>query len=88
MFYRGKDKSNWEREMQSITELAENIFNKNVKNYDDSLFGHLHFLKSPDFLRSFRCVGILTMVYSVCGIYTISTYTDTFMEVWTKVYLP
>ena len=87
MFYRGKDMSNWESELQSITEMAENRLNNN-KKYDDSICSDLHFLTSPDFLRSFGCVGILTMIYNVCGIPTMSTYTNTFMEVGTKVYLP
>ena len=78
MFYRGKDENNWESELQSIIEMAKHGYSKQIN------VSHLHFLMSPDFLKPFRCVGILNMMFSVSGMFTISTYTDTFMEVWTE----
>ena len=75
MFYRGNNARRWEREFQSIIEMAEDRFKKIDKER------HVHFLLSVDFLRAFKCVGILRMMFSLSGIYTINTYTDTFMEV-------
>ena len=78
MFYHGKDERKWEKQLQYIIDNAENTCRK-VNT--DSYCSHLHFVMSPDFLMPFRCVGILYMMFSVSGIYTIGTYTDTFMEV-------
>ena len=75
MFYRGNNERRWEREFQSIIEMAEGRFKKVDKEK------HVLFLLSVDFLRAFKCVGILRMMFSLSGIYTINTYTDTFMEV-------
>ena len=78
MFYRGKDEGNWEKELQYIIDVAEN---RSRKVNTVSHCSHLQFVTSSDFLIPLRCVGILYMMFSVSGIYTIGTYTDTFMEV-------
>ena len=78
MFYHGKDEEKWEKELQFIIDSAEN---RSRKINIDSQCSHLHFLVSSDFLVPLRCVGISYMMFSVSGIYTIGTYTDTFMEV-------
>ena len=78
MFYRGEDEGNWEKELQYIIDVAENRSRKvNTVSY----CSHLQFVTSSDFLVPLRSVGILYMMFSVSGIYTIGTYTDTFMEV-------
>ena len=78
MFYRGKDEGNWEKELQYIIYVAEN---RSRKVNTVSHRSHLEFVTSSDFLIPLKCVGILYMMFSVSGIYTIGTYTDTFMEV-------
>ena len=75
LFYRGNNVRGWESEFQSIIEMAEDRFMKIDKER------HVPLLLSDDFLRPFKCVGILRMMFSLSGIYTINTYTDTFMEV-------
>ena len=78
MFYHSKDEENCEKELQFIIDIAEN---RSRKVNTDRQCSHLHFLVSSEFLMPLRCVGILYMMFSVSGIYTIGTYTDTFMEV-------
>ena len=58
--------------------MAE-IRSRKIDNYNGH--SHFHLLWSPEFLRPYRCVGIMQIMHSVSGIITISTYTDTFMEV-------
>ena len=74
-FYRGNNEWEWEGELDSIVKLAE-------KNDSQNGFcGNLRVLRSPAFVRPFRCVGILFILYSMSGILIVSTYTDTFFEV-------
>ena len=76
-FYRGNNEREWEDELDSIMKLAEE---KDTPN-KISFCGNLKVLRSPTFLRPFRCAGILFMLYSMSGIMIVSTYTDTFFEV-------
>ena len=82
IFYRGKNNKKWDGELQSIIKLAEKCCSKK-KN---SFWGNLQVLISPAFLRPFRCVGILFILYSMSGILIVSTYTDTFFEVYSCLF--
>ena len=71
IFYRGKNRKN------SIMIPSEQGNSK--KNI--SFWGNLQVLKSPAFLKPFKCIGILQMLYNMSGFLIISTYTNTFLEV-------
>ena len=77
IFYRGKDNNEREGELNSIIELAEQ--SDGLKK--SRLCENLKVLKSPDFLRPFRCVGILYILYNMTSVPIIAKYTDTFLEV-------
>ena len=77
IFYQGKDNKEWEAELNSIIELAEQSDGL-IKN---EFCENLNVLMSPDFLRPFRCVGILYFLFNMSGMLIIATYTDTFLEV-------
>ena len=77
IFYRGKDNNEREGELNSIIELAEQ--SDGLKK--SRLCENLKVFKSPDFLRPFRCVGVLYFLYNMSGLLMIATYTDTFLEV-------
>ena len=77
IFYRGKDNKEWEGELNSIIELAEQSDGQKKNKFSENL----KVLMSPDFLRPFRCVGILYFLFNMSGMLIIATYTDTFLEV-------
>ena len=81
IFYRGKNRKNsimkLSHELNTIIELSEQQGGKNKTSF----WGNLKVLKSPAFLRPFKCIGILQMLYNMSGFLIISTYTDTFLEV-------
>ena len=77
IFYRGNNNREWEGELDSIIEQAE----KSDNMEETSLWGYLQALKSPAFLRPFRCVGVLYMIYNMSGILILVNYTTTFLEV-------
>ena len=77
IFYRGKDIGKWEDELDAIIDLAKQRDKQRTTNF----WGCLQVLMSPDFLRPFRCIGILQMLYNMAGFLIISSYTDTFLEV-------
>ena len=77
IFYRGKGHREWERELQSIIEQAEQSDSQNKI----TIHGILQVLMSPAFLKPFRCIGILEIMYMMSGISLITTYTNTFLEV-------
>ena len=80
IFYRGNKQQDWEEELQSIIQHAEK-----TKHHDNVGFqGKLKILVSPSFLKPFRCAGILSMLLNASGIFIISRYTDTFLEVLYK----
>ena len=74
IFYRGKDFTELEKELQEIIELAEN----NPDLEKESLF---QVFKSPDFLRPFKCVGLLTILLNMSVVLVIDEYTHIFLEV-------
>ena len=76
MFYREKDQD-WETELQSIINQAE----KSKCQSDIGFPDKLRVLLSPSFLRPFKCAGVLTILSCASGIYTVTNYTHTFLEV-------
>ena len=76
MFYRGQDQ-NWEAELQSIINQAEKSKHQSAIGFQDKI----RQLGSPSFLKPFKCAGVLTMLSCASGIYTVTNYTDTFLEV-------
>ena len=77
IFYRGKDNNEREGELNSIIEQAEQSDGLKKSRSCENL----KVLKSPDFLRPFRCVGILYILYNMTSVLIIAKYTDTFLEV-------
>ena len=85
-FYRGNDDREWEGELDSIIKLAEKSDESDSQN-KISVCGNLQVLSSSAFLRPFRCVGILFILYNMSGILTLTgTYTDTFFEVYSCLF--
>ena len=76
MFYRGQDQ-NWEAELQSIINQAEKSKHQIATGFQEKFKA----LASPSFLRPFKCAGVLTMLSCASGLYTVTNYTDTFLEV-------
>ena len=77
MFYRGKNNVERSDELNSIIEQSEQQGGKKKT----SCRGNVQVLMSPAFLRPFKCIGILQMLYNMSGFLIIHTYTDTFLEV-------
>ena len=77
IFYRGINNCEWEGELHSIIEQAEQSDSENKASF----LGHLQVLLSPAFLRPFRCVGILFILHNMAGIMVVNSYTATFLEV-------
>ena len=77
IFYRGNNNPEWEVELVSIIEQAEMSDRKDKT----SLRVYIQALMSPAFLRPFRCVGVLWMIYNMSGILILINYTATFLEV-------
>ena len=63
IFYRGKNNIEWESEMHSIIELAEQSCSKKKIG----CWGNLEVLKSPTFLKPLGCVSILYMMHVSSG---------------------
>ena len=72
-FYRGKYEKEEEEELQTIMELD--------KQNEMSFGGQIQELTSAAFLRPFKCVGVIYLLYALSGIHIIHTYTLTFLEV-------
>ena len=62
-----------EEELQSIMELD--------KQNEMSYGGQMQELTSAAFLRPFKCVGVIYLLYALSGVHIIHTYTLTFLEV-------
>ena len=79
IFYRGNivDEES-EKELQTIIEHAE----KSGSQKKQSFQGNLQIFTSPVFLRPFRCVGLLYILYCMSGMFILATYTHTFLEVY------
>ena len=76
-FYRGKEFHSQENELQSIIEREGNEASSPPnKNF----FGRLQILKSPAFLRPFKCVGVIYILLNLSGIFIIASYSATFLE--------
>ena len=78
-FYRGKDFHSQEIELQS---MVENEANRISSNPNPNFCGRLQVLKSPAFLRPFKCVGPIYMLLNMSGIFIIVSYTASFLEAW------
>ena len=78
MFYRGKHNVEWMAELNSIIKQSEQSDGRKKT----SCWGNLQILISPAFLRAFKCIGVLAMLYHMSGFLIIHTYTHTFLEVF------
>ena len=76
-FYRGKEVHSQEIELQSIVKSEANRASSNPNPH---FCGKLQKLKSPAFLRPFKCVGVIVALSSMSGIMIISSYTASFLE--------
>ena len=76
-FYRGKEFHSQEIELQSIVEREANRASSNPNPH---FCGRLQILKSPAFLRPFKCVGLIYMLTSLSGIPIIRGYSASFLE--------
>ena len=76
--YRGKEF------LPRETELRDIIMQKEANEASLSTFPHngkLAILKSPDFLRPFKCVAVLYILLSMSGLFIITNYSASFFEV-------
>ena len=79
IFYRGKGFQGLENELQSIIELEVDKESSGIAK--PGFMGRLQILKSPAFLKPFKCVGVIFLLMNMSGIYIIFSYTATFLEV-------
>ena len=77
IFYRGKGHTEREAELKTIIEQAEKSGSKKTLNIRRSF----QVIMSPAFLRPFRCVGVLWILFQSSVIPVLSTYAHTFLEV-------
>ena len=75
-FYRGKEFHSQEIELQSIVESEAN----RDSNRNPHFWGRLQILKSPAFLRPFKCVGVIYALQGMSGIKIILGYSASFLE--------
>ena len=78
-FYRGKEFHSQEIELQSIVESEANRASSNPNPH---FCGRFEILKSPAFLRPFKCVGLIYILMNLSGISIIDTYSASFLEAW------
>ena len=78
-FYRGKEFQPQETELQAILEKETNEASLTAKPHS---YGLLTMLKSPDFLRPFKCVGVMYILLSLSGIGIINSFSASFFEGW------
>ena len=79
-FYRGKEFHSREIELQSIVEREAKEASSNPKS---NFFGRLlMILKSPAFLRPFKCVGVIYILLNMSGMFIIASYSASFLEAW------
>ena len=76
-FYRGKEFHSQEIELQSIVEKEAN---RASSNQNQNFCGRLQILKTTEFLRPFKCVGLIYILMNMSGITIILSYTATFLE--------
>ena len=78
-FYRGKEFQPQETELQAIIDKEANEASSNTKSKSYNL---LTILKSQDFLRPFKCVGVLYILLDLSGFYIIQSFTASYFEGW------
>ena len=76
-FYRGKEFHSQEIELQSIVEREANRVSSNPNTH---FWGRLQILKTTEFLRPFKCVGVIYILMHMSGISIILSYTAIFLE--------
>ena len=76
-FYSGKECHSLEIELQSIVESEANRASSNPNPH---FCGRLQILKTTEFLRPFKCVGLIYILMNMSGITIILSYTATFLE--------
>ena len=62
IFYRSEGHTEREMELQTIVEQAENSNSQSKFNFRRSL----EVIMSPTFLRPYKCVGLLSILYWFC----------------------
>ena len=77
VFYRGESNTKREIELKTIIEHAENCGSQNQRSFRSNL----QVILSPAFLRAYRCVGLLYILFFMSGMFILATYTHTFLEV-------
>ena len=78
-FYRGKESHSQEIELQSIVEKESSEASSTSNQH---FCGRLQILKSPAFLRPFKCVGVIYILLQMSGIFIIASYSASFLEAW------
>ena len=78
-FYRGKEFQPQETELQAIIDKEANEASSNTKTHS---YNTLTILKSHDFLRPFKCIGVIYVLLALSGSYIIRTFTASFFEGW------
>ena len=78
-FYRGKELQPEDTELQEIIDKEANMTSLTTSSHS---FGLLTVLTSPDFLRPFKCVGVIKILMGLSGFTIIPTYTASFFEEW------
>ena len=76
-FYRGKEFHSQEIELQSIVEREANRVSSNPNPH---FCGRLQILKTPAFLRPFKCAGVILTLLCMSGIFIIESYSASFLE--------
>ena len=76
-FYRSKEFHSQEIELQSIVEREANRASSDPNPH---FWGRLQILKSPVFLRPFKCVGMIYILLNMSGTVLIISYTASFLE--------
>ena len=76
-FYRGKEFHSQEIELQSIVEREANRVSSNPNTH---FWGRLQILKTTEFLRPFKCVGVIYILLNISGVPIILSYTAIFLE--------
>ena len=83
-FYSGKESHSQEIELQSIVEREANRASSNPNPH---FCGRLQTLKSPAFLRPFKCIGLIYILNSMSAIPIIRSYSASFLEAWQHSYM-
>ena len=76
-FYRGKEFQPQETELQAIIDKEANAASSNTKANSYNL---RTILMSQDFLRPFKCIGVIYVLMGLSGPYIIKTFTASFFE--------